>query len=305
METHTGKTPTPELVDLVTRTLAKRPVHWKTPHTGLSAAQRFVVRFEDGSSAFVKAAVDADTERWLRVERTILSTLEEDFIPRTIAWAEEATHPVLMTEDLSYAHWPADQYPVLWLPGQFDAMFRTLERVAATAAPETLPSAEQHYTPCWHRIAEAPERFLALGLCPERWYRDAIDGLVQAESALSLAGEALVHGDVRSDNVCFLGERMVLVDWSGASRGNPLLDKALVAGSIPLEGGPDPFDVMPDGGLFAAHQSGFLAWRALHPSEAPNWLVKVFLRMALIQMRWAAQALDLPPWTGLDWREID
>lgn len=305
MEYGSANKPTPELVDLVTRTLGKRPVQWKKPHTGLTAAQRFVVRFEDDSSAFVKAAVDADTERWLRTERIILSTLDEDFVPRTLAWVEEQPHPVLMTEDLSRAHWPADQFPVLWLPGQFETMFHTLERVAAAPAPETLPSAEQHYTPSWRRIAEAPDAFLALGLCPERWYLDAVDGLVEAESALSLAGEALVHGDVRSDNVCFVGERMVLVDWSGASRGNPLLDKALVAGSIPLEGGPDPFDVMPDGGLFAAHQSGFLAWRALHPSGAPNWLVRVFLRLAVIQMRWAAQALDLPPWTGIDWREID
>src|SRR5262249_60385651 len=54
--------PASQLRTLVTSALGKEPVHWHRPHTGLSAAQRFVVRFADGSSAFVKAAVDDSTE---------------------------------------------------------------------------------------------------------------------------------------------------------------------------------------------------------------------------------------------------
>ena len=49
--------PTQELHTLIASALGKEPIDWHRPHTGLSAAS-FVVGFADGSSAFVKAAVD-------------------------------------------------------------------------------------------------------------------------------------------------------------------------------------------------------------------------------------------------------
>src|SRR5262245_35221112 len=99
--------PTSALRALVASELGRGPVHWHTPHTGLSAAQRFVVRFADGSSAFVKAAVDDQTERWLRTEYEILSSVGGSFVPRPLAWMENGQRPVLLVEDLSGAHWPA------------------------------------------------------------------------------------------------------------------------------------------------------------------------------------------------------
>ena len=92
--------PTSQLRALVTSALGKEPVHWHRPHTGLSAAQRFVVRFADGSSAFVKAAVDDPTEGWLRTEHEILSSVESSFVPRLLAWMEDGERPVLLVEDL-------------------------------------------------------------------------------------------------------------------------------------------------------------------------------------------------------------
>lgn len=65
--------PTPELRELIASALGKEPVAWHRPHTGLSPAQRLVVQFADGSSAFVKAAVNRQSERWLRTEYQVLS----------------------------------------------------------------------------------------------------------------------------------------------------------------------------------------------------------------------------------------
>jgi hypothetical protein len=45
----------------------------------------------------------------------------------------------------------------------------------------------------------------------------------------------------------FVGERVVLVDWSDSRRGNRQHDLASALTALPLEGGPDPFDVLPDG----------------------------------------------------------
>ncbi len=74
---------------------------------------------------------------------------------------------------------------------------------------------------------------------------------------------------VCSDNLCFLGERMVLVDWGGALRGHPQHDLATALSTLPLEGGPDPFDVLPEGGTWAAYLAARSARRAYRDAQAP------------------------------------
>lgn len=306
------KEPTPELVRTVEERLGKRGVRWEKPHTGLSPAQRFVVRFDDGSSAFVKAAVDAETERWLRTDHLMMSTLDADFVPEIVAWIDAGPRSVLIIEDLSDAHWPADHYrreggavlPVLWKPGQWDLLFAALERVAATPPPAPLPRLSDAFAPEWPAIARDPGPFLELGLCSERWLRRSLDALLAAERELDLSGDALVHHDVRSDNVCFRGDRAILVDWSDARVGSPRYDLANVLSGCALEGGPDAHEVMPDGGAFAAWRAGELARRAAHPDGAPRWLIAVFKRAAIVNLQWAAKSLDLPRWDGREWREL-
>jgi len=94
----------------------------------------------------------------------------ETFVPQPLIWIESDERPVLVIEDLSDAHWPADHFPVLWKPGQFDILFATLRRVAAVTAPALLPSADTGFEPTWPALARDAERFLALRLCPERWF---------------------------------------------------------------------------------------------------------------------------------------
>jgi aminoglycoside phosphotransferase (APT) family kinase protein len=294
----------PELRAQIVSALGKEPVGWHKPHTGLSPARRFVVRFADGSSAFVKAAVDDPTEEWLRTEHEILSRVERTFVPRPLAWIDSGERPALVTEDLSGAHWPADQFPVLWKPGQFGLLFETLRRVAEVIPSVPLPAAEQGFEPQWPLIASEPDAFLALGLCSGDWFRDAIDGLLEAEVSVPLAGDSLVHSDVRSDNLCFVGDRLVLVDWGGALRGNRDHDLATALSTLPLEGGPDPFEVLPHGGPWAVYIAGRAAHRSYRDADAPEWLRRVLRRIVSICLDWAARSLDLPRWTGIHWREI-
>jgi aminoglycoside phosphotransferase (APT) family kinase protein len=98
----------------------------------------------------------------------------------------------------------------------------------------------------------------------------AIGGLLEAEKKVPLAGDALVHGDVRSDNVCFVGDRTVLVDWGGALRGHPHHDLTTALSTLPLEGGPDPFDILPEGGAWAAYHAGQNARRAYRETKPRN-----------------------------------
>jgi hypothetical protein len=305
--------PTPDLLRTVETHFGTNVVRWLKPHTGLTAAQRFVVRFADGSSAFVKAAVDADTERLLRTDHLVMSSIDDDLVPRIIAWIEESERPILVLEDLSDAHWPADHFreehgrrlPVLWKPGQFELAFQALDRLADVAAPRCLPPLEADVSDEWATIAEAPAPFLALGLCSATWFDQAIDRLVAAERSIDLSGDTLVHHDVRSDNVCFRDDRVILVDWSEARRGSPRYDLANFLTGCALEGGPDPFDVMPDGGALAAWMGGRAARRALHETDrAPAWLIRVIKRMANLNLQWATRSLGLPAWDGPNWHDV-
>jgi hypothetical protein len=305
--------PTPDLVRMVEAYFGRGVVSWRKPHTGLTAAQRFVARFTDGSSAFVKAAVDADTERWLRTDHLIMSTVDGDLVPRIIAWIEEGQRSVLVLEDLSDGYWPADHFreengrrrPVLWKPGQLQLAFEALDRLAAIAAPVSLPSLEAAPLDEWATIAATPAPFLALDLCSPTWLDRAIDGLVAAERSIDLSGGMLVHHDVRSDNVCFRDDRAILVDWSEACRGNPRYDLANFLSGCALEGGPDPFDVMPDGGALAAWLGARAARRALgEAGRAPTWLIRVMKRIAIIDLQWATRSLGLPAWDGPSWQDV-
>ena len=295
----------PELHAQLAAALGKEPAAWRRPHTGLSPATRLVVRFADGSSAFVKAAVDDRTEAWLRTEQAVIASIaDRSLVPRVLAWIDDGQRPALVTEDLSEAYWPADQNPVTWKPGQILLLLAGLRRLAELPPPARLPAAEQGVEPRWPSLARDADAFLALGLCGEAWLREAIDGLTAAEASVPLAGDSLVHDDVRSDNVCFAGDRVVLVDWGGALRGNHEHDLASALSTLPLEGGPEPFEVLPGGGSWAAYLAARAASRACRDTEAPEWLRRVLRRIAAICLEWAARSLDLPRWTGVHWRAI-
>jgi hypothetical protein len=292
--------PHAELAAAVESALGRRAVRWRRPHTGLSAADRFVVTFDDGSSVFVKAAVDARTAEWLRVDHEVMTSVGDDFVLDVISWVTASGHPVLIMEDAHDAYWPADHErangePVAWCEGQVEALLDTLDRVGASTSPP-LPPLGDGITRHWSTIAADPSPYLGLGLFDERWLSSTADALVRAEAAVDFSGDALVHNDVRSDNVCFRGHRTILVDWSHARRGNPVHDRAALAVTLPLEGGPEPFALLPEEGKFAAWHAGQALHRMVGESEgAPPWLIAVLGRMAGVALRWASLSLGVAP----------
>jgi hypothetical protein len=59
---------TPVIAGTVGSLLGKTAAAWRAPEFGLSAADRLVVTFSDGSAAFVKGATTEETAGWLRNE---------------------------------------------------------------------------------------------------------------------------------------------------------------------------------------------------------------------------------------------
>jgi hypothetical protein len=280
----------------------KRPVEWVAiTGGGYTSSLRLIVRFADGFSAFVKVATTLDTAGWIRTERRLYEAIRGGtFLPAYYGAGEDgsdAAYPFLVLEDLSDAHWPPP-----WSPEQVQVVLDTLDQMHAYDGPlpadlssvEAVLAADQG----WQAVAEDPAPFLSLGLCTPTWLDAALSPLIAAAAAAPFAGDALLHLDVRSDNICFRADgRASLVDWNWACRGNPAVDVAAWAPSLCAEGGPMPETLLPHAPEFAAWLSGF--WAALAglppPPGARHHVRELQRRQLAVALPWAARAVGLPP----------
>jgi hypothetical protein len=259
---------------------------------GSTYAQRWIVHFADGGSAFAKAAGNDSTAQWLRQEHRLYSSMSADYLPRVLGWSDDGARPILLLEDLSGAVWPPP-----WPPGAIDAVLATLARVrqARPACRLAELARQREQLMSWRRVAEQPEGFLGLGLCSARWLERALPDLLSAEAAARLEGDDLLHCDLKSDNIALAGERVVLIDWNFACRGNGLFD---VASWLPMlcdEGGPRPQALLPGQGALAALLCGYFALRAPRPppQQVPR-LRELQVRRLKHLLPWAAAELGLP-----------
>jgi hypothetical protein len=270
------------------------PVRWtEVVSSGYgSNSAHWRVELADGGSAFVKVALDDMAAGWLRDEHRLYESLDAPFLPRFVGW-HDGVATLLVLEDLSDAEWPPP-----WRDGRIDAVLATLDVLAATAAPAGLPPLEglRERLNGWELVAEDPEPLLATGLCSRAWLEAALPTLRKAGATCDLSGDSLVHLDVRSDNLCFHDGRVVLVDWNLACAGNPLVDVVGWLPSLRLEGGPEPWELLPDSRGLAALIAGYFASRAGLPTPPTAPRVRPFQRaQAEVALPWAARELGLPP----------
>ena len=283
---------------------AKHTEHASSPVVGISKivgggytpAGRFRVSLADGRSLFAKVGASPLTSAWIRDEARMYASLEGtersgSEIPRFFGLVDHEDHPILLLEDLSDARWPPP-----WQPGDLQRLQEALARVAShRPLPIHLPRVERDAG--WREVQRDPAPFLSLSLCSGAWLEAALPELLAAQESADLAGEDLLHRDLRSDNLCFRagGASPALVDWNMAARGPAIYDVAFFAPSCRLEGGPAPEDLVPDAPAWAALVSGFFACRAGLPEipDAPR-VRAIQRRQLVIALSWAVRALSLP-----------
>ena len=282
----------PDAVIRTERLLGRQASSWMRVETrGYSTNEHWVAEFDDGSRAFLKHAAPVDPcPRWLRDEYAVYQAVSGSFMPRLLGWDDDPERPLLVIEDLSAARWVPP-----WHDGDVEAMLATLAEIAATTPRRPLPRFEDFGIPSWESIADDPAPFLSTGLADADWLEHALPTLVAAAERTPRAGEATLHCDVRSDNLCFRDGRAILFDWNHAAIGNPALDIAAWLPSLTLEGGPQP-DKVAVADEFAAFVAGFFASRAGLPPQEGAPTVRVFQReQAEVAIPWACRVLDLPP----------
>ena len=296
--------PTEREIDNVRRAVKRlraQPAGWEPVRSGgHTPARRWIVTLDDGRTAFAKVATDELTASWLRDEHVVYQhLLGAPFVPGYVGYHDDGEHPVLALEDLSAGTWPPP-----WDAAGISALLASLEQMWATAPPPGTAVATddaREIAGGWDEIARAPEPFLRLGLCSEPWLSGNLEALRVAADVAAFEGDALLHFDVRSDNVCFRPDdgRAVLIDWNLTSVGNPQVDVVFWLPSLEAEGGPAPETVLPDAdpGLVSTCAAFFCARAARPPVPTAPTVREVQLLQARTALPWAARVLGLPPLT--------
>jgi hypothetical protein len=145
------------------------------------------------------------------------------------------------------------------------------------------------------------------------WLQNAAPGLIYNESRFppTEQGQALLHCDIRSDNLLFRKDsgKVVFLDCSCLAVGSPLIHISSFAVGVTGEGGSEPkttseryaeYTGTPiaagDRAACAAHFAGFFANGAhqqpFHDAPRIRWVQRLQFFPAL---EWAADELCLPP----------
>ncbi len=289
--------PAPDDVARVATALKTEPVAWR-PATrgGQTAAARWLVTLPDGTGAFVKIGATLDTAAYVRDEHLVYAQLRgRSFLPRVVGWHDDGERPVLAIEDLSTWRWPPP-----WDGDSVDAVLACLEEVHATPPPADLPTVAQHgleFHGTWGVVADDPAPLLSVGLCGRDWLDEALPVLDDATRHASIEGDALLHMDVRSDNLCLREGRALLIDWNWACTGDPLFELASWLPSLEVDGGPSPEEVMPGPApeLAALLAGYFCSHAGLPPIPGAPHVREMQLQQGRSALPWAARELGLPP----------
>ncbi len=239
----------------------------------------------DGRRVFVKAASpvqNPDTPNMMREEARINAGLPNDApAPRLLNALDDGEWVVLVFEDIDGRE-PGSP----WTDDDLRAVGDLSRHVSGLVGDTLLPTVGERYARVftgWRTL----ERENNIALDP--WCRKHLSQLAAVEGGWEevVGGDAVVHGDFRSDNILLGSDRAVLVDWTATCRGVPWFDLVTILPSIEVAGGPPPEEVAKLVGLevdadalvtVVAAFAGYFAQRSLLPDPIGLPTVREFQR---------------------------
>lgn len=221
--------------------------------TGFSPGFAAVLELADGLAAFVKAVSTEQNPQspgLARAEVRAAAALPAQVPAPRLLWSDDDDDWVILGFEVATGRSPL-------LPWQPAELRRVLDAVAVLATARPVPG--HALTPTglaladdftgWRRLAAGPgpdlDRTAGWALDSGSWLREHLTDLVawEQDAVDACAGDALVHGDLRADNVLVDHDRVWLVDWPHAAVGAPWLDLAFMLPSVAMQGGGDPQDL--------------------------------------------------------------
>ncbi|SRR6266511_1837872 len=219
---------------------------------GFSPGTAARLRLADGGHAFVKAVgstPNPESPRMHRNEARIASAMPAEApVPRFLFSHDDGDWVALAFEDVDGRHPEAP-----WRQDELDRVLAAVERLADSLTPSPVDAApvsvyfEEEFRG-WRELAasETPLDWL------DGWARSHLARLAELEGRwpAAAAGETLLHGDLRADNILLTPDRVVFVDWPHASVGAAWIDLTFMLPSVAMQRGPEPWE------LFDRHALG-------------------------------------------------
>jgi len=212
--------------------------------SGFSPGAAARLRIADGRRFFAKAVgpeLNPDSPLFHRREARVLAALPEVVPDAKLLWTYDEGDDgwiLLLFEDIEGWH-PAE-------PWQEDELSRVLAAIAElsrslTPVPDSLAHLDRAESDAlftfqwWREVALEPPPLL------DAWSRRHLEVLIELASRApaAVAGESLVHSDIRADNVLLTEGRVVIVDWAHARIGAGWVDLLCFFPSVAMQGGPD------------------------------------------------------------------
>lgn len=235
--------------------LGARIIEFEALSGGFTQALTGLVDLTDGRRLFLKAGLDEHSAPQVSAEIRNLGWLDASFLPEVIAAIEDP--PILVIEDLSAGHWP-EPYPED-LQGLEMALeeLRSLPVPAGIDLPSLRPPGEEVLS---RLLTDASSAVPAVA----PWI-ESNAGLI-ASAIGSIRPEAVLsHTDLWYSNLCFLQDRVVIIDWSHASFAPSGLDASTVSIDLVI-GGRRPLASANPLGWAAA----FVAWVVWSLAKGPG-----------------------------------
>ena len=244
---------------------------------GFSPALASVLGLADGRRVFAKAANLERSEfavKAIRREAQVLAALPADVPAPRLLWShDDGDWAILVTEAVDGRN---PRQP--WIPDELRRFLDAFTVLAQILTPSPMAAArladDTDLSHNWRYLAADPPG--AAGLAPE--VTAAIDRLALLEQswASAVAGESLLHGDLRSDNFLLTADGFRVVDWPFVGHGAPWIDLLFAIPSIALHGGGDPATLWAEHPLSrtaepdavntaVAGLAGFFLCRSVHP----------------------------------------
>ncbi len=281
-------------------------VEWVNRPAGYGPSLAAVCRLADGRGAFVKAVSptqNPDSPDMLRREVVVGRALPPDVAAPRLRAAYDDGEWVAAAWQLIEGHQPGGP----WTGADLGAVFEALAALAVQTDPspiEGLPRWADHCPRGWALLAADPP---STGL--DDWTHRHLDRLASIEAgwAEAVAGDALLHNDIRSDNLVIdAGRRVWFTDWANAQQGAAWLDVVSMFPAMALEGGPEPEAALALAGrlhgdpepeavtTYLVALAGYFTQRSLLPSPPGLPTVRAFqAAQGEVTRRWVAARAGL------------
>lgn len=231
-------------------------VETTTIHGGFSPGIACIARTFGGQEFFIKAACSVPNEQapaFHRNEIRIASRFGPDVPAPKLIWSFDEGAPGWVVLVFEVVHGYNPELP--WRAVDVDLVIEALNQIAASLTPSPIPAeivgdmtqSGIMGAGCWARLkmrAEYPTSFdPPAPLDP--WARRHLDALARLEEQTAVvAGNSLVHMDIRGDNLILTKDGVVVVDWPHAKVGAAWVDAVSFAPSLAMQGGPDPEELI-------------------------------------------------------------